>query len=128
MKFLWFAPFLVSLAGAEAQELEYGEAEFFLSCAECHGSYGRGDGTLAQRLGIEASDLTALQAQNDGEFPYWRVYSFIDGRHSRGDRPMPNFGTIFGERDLEQYGEEVGEALTERRIHALTEYIRTLQQ
>ena len=96
---LWLVPFFVMFSGAIAQEMEYGEAEYLLTCAECHGSYGRGDGNLARLLGISAADLTALQERNGGEFPYWRVFSMIDGRHSGQENSsveMPAFGALFG--------------------------------
>lgn len=133
MKSARVLPFLLlALCGAtSAQEMEYGEAEYFLTCAECHGQSGQGDGALARQIGIRPADLSSLSSRNGGEFPYWYVYSVIDGRHDMSDRPdraMPAFGERFSALDEQRYGPEVGSALTERRIHALARYIETLQR
>lgn len=131
MKSAWFLPLLALCSGASAQELEYGEAEYLLTCAECHGGAGRGDGALARHTGIRPADLSALSDRNGGEFPYGYVYSVIDGRHDMSgqpDRAMPSFGARFSAQDEERYGPEVGSALTERRIHSLARYIATLQR
>src|SRR5690606_12661822 len=97
-------------------------------CAECHGFYGRGDGALARQLGLEPADLATLRERNGGEFPYERVYAMIDGRHDMDRaRAMPAFGEQFIARDLEDYGEVIGEALTDRRIQALVRYVESLQ-
>lgn len=131
MKLLWALLLLFVPSASEAQEMEYGEAEYFLTCAECHGSSGRGDGNLARHLRISPANLTTLSERNDGEFPYWRVFSMIDGRHSAAEgevRVMPSLGERYSKRDEQRYGPEVGSALTERRIHSLTRYVESLQR
>ncbi|WP_342634691.1 c-type cytochrome [Borborobacter arsenicus] len=114
-----------------AQEQSYGEAEYLNSCAACHGLYGRGDGPLAEVLTKRPADLTVLEMQNGGEFPYYLVFATIDGRSmtpSHGAREMPVWGQQFLEDDSKAYGPIGGEAVTQERIHALTNYIATLQR
>ena len=123
---------LVAHAWAEDSGMQsYGEAEYFNSCAACHGAEGRGDGPMAELLVKKPADLTLLQANNGGAFPYNRVYSTIDGRFqvpSHGMREMAVWGREFLEVDKETFGEKSGEIVTEERIHELTNYIQTLQR
>ncbi len=116
---------------AAAQQTDYGEAEYLNSCAVCHGYYGKGDGPLADELRKKPADLTTLSARNGGEFPYWRVFETIDGRSalpSHGPREMPVWGKQFLGDDQKAYGEIGGEAVTQERIHALTDFVQTLQK
>jgi mono/diheme cytochrome c family protein len=116
---------------AAAQQADYGEAEYLNSCAVCHGYYGKGDGPLADELRKKPADLTLLSQRNGGEFPYWRVFETIDGRSalpSHGPRDMPVWGRQFLGDDQKTYGEIGGEAVTQERIHALTDFVQTLQK
>jgi hypothetical protein len=116
---------------AFAQKMGYGEAEYLNSCAVCHGKEAHGDGPLAEILIKQPTDLTKLSANNKGVFPYWRVFSSIDGRfvvRGHGDREMPVWGRAFYANDQKKLGPIGGEAIAEERIHALTEYIQTLQR
>lgn len=122
---------LQSVVGAHAQPLAYGEAEYLNSCVACHGERGRGDGPLAEALITAPADLTGMAAANGGEFPYWKVFATIDGRAmvtAHGTREMPVWGREFLPDDRKTYGPIGGEAVTQERIHALAEYLATLQR
>lgn len=113
------------------REVTYGEAEYFNSCAVCHGLEGLGDGVLAAQLRTPPSDLSLLSSRNGGAFPYWLVYSVIDGRHivpGHGERDMPVWGRQFIEEDAARFGEREGEMITSERIHELASYIESLQR
>ena len=123
-------PALVALQ-AVAEEIEYGEAEYRASCAVCHGETGRGDGPFAIELRTAPADLTTLASTNGDEFPYWKVFATIDGRYvvpGHGTREMPIWGREFLVGDADTYGPLGGEAVTRERIHALAEYLATLQR
>jgi mono/diheme cytochrome c family protein len=130
----WIASVIAMLstsAPLPAQELSYGEIEYLNSCAVCHGPEGKGDGPLVEELMKTPTNLTELTQQNRGEFPYWRVYSMIDGRYvvpGHGDREMPVWGQQFLDGDAPIYGPIGGPAVTTERIHQLTEYVRSLQR
>lgn len=128
----WLAAALsIAVAGAEAQEMGYGEAEYLNSCAVCHGFEGRGDGPLADELKRVPSDLTQVSRRNGGTFPYDHVSAVIDGRSvvlGHGERDMPVWGRQFLEDDTDLYGPAGGEIVTAERIHALTGYIQSLQR
>lgn len=114
-----------------AEPTGYGQREFIDSCAVCHGKDGKGHGPQAGQLQKPPADLTRLAEKNGGDFPYWRVFSVIDGRYivqAHGARDMPVWGRRFLPGDQDAYGPLGGEAMTQERIHQLTEYIQTLQR
>lgn len=116
---------------AQDEEMSYGEAEYLNSCAVCHGERGIGNGPLAPALVTRPADLSELSDKNGGEFPYYRVYAVIDGRYlvpGHGERDMPVWGRQFLEDDARMFGPRSGELVTADRIHALAEYIATLQR
>ncbi|WFP78312.1 c-type cytochrome [Mesorhizobium sp. WSM4906] len=121
----------LTLSAAAAQEMSNGEQEYLNSCAVCHGVDGKGDGPMADVLRKRPADLTTLTRRNGGEFPYWRVYSTIDGRGlvpEHGERDMPVWGNQFLPDDVKRYGPYGGEAVTTERIHNLAGYVQTLQR
>lgn len=130
--FLWGLALLqAGSALAQEEEMSYGEAEYLNSCAVCHGERGIGNGPLAPALVTRPTDLTELSRKNGGEFPYYRVFAVIDGRYivpGHGDRDMPVWGRQFVEEDARMFGPLGGELVTTDRIHALAEYVATLQQ
>ncbi len=54
---------------ADAASLERGKTLYDLNCAVCHGSQGKGDGTVAEELIRKPSDLTGdkIKAFSDGD-------------------------------------------------------------
>lgn len=121
---------LVSSWG-QAQEANYGLAEYLNSCAVCHGPDGKGDGPLAEELMTRPADLTVLSKKNKGVFPYHRVFAVIDGRYivpGHGTREMPVWGRQFLEEDVKVFGPSGGEIVTTERIHELAGYLESLQR
>ena len=115
----------------EAQEANYGRAEYLNSCAVCHGPDGKGDGPLAEELMTRPADLTVLSQKNKGAFPYNRVFAVIDGRYivpGHGTREMPVWGRQFLEEDVKVFGPSGGEIVTTERIHELAGYLESLQR
>ena len=115
-----------------AQAEDIGKREYANRCAVCHGDGGKGDGPLSALLKIPVSDLTKIQKNNTGVFPFDRLYGVIDGREvvaAHGPREMPVWGnenavdltTGFrvNPKELESY--------VRGRIIALIGYIYTLQ-
>ncbi|MEL6337835.1 MAG: c-type cytochrome, partial [Pseudomonadota bacterium] len=110
-------------------------AEFTERCAVCHGTGGKGDGPLASILRIESTDLTQLAAQNEGSFPFERVYRVIDGRAevaAHGPRTMPVWGHDYkaitnAERSIYERNRPTEDIVAER-ILALTRYLETIQE
>lgn len=118
----WQSPSAVTIA--------QGRADFNQHCAPCHSESGKGNGPEVKVIpGIKPKDLTTIEAQNGGVFPYRDVEDIIDGRkiipaHKRYD--MPFWGVNF-----QQQGQEftaASEAKARKRIDAIVDYIATLQR
>lgn len=96
------------------------------SCAVCHGEQGKGNGPMAEQLRItRPTDLTQLQANNRGQFPFWRTYRIIDGRQEvrgHGPRDMPLWGDLF------RIVEAADEDAVRGRIWQLVYYLESIQE
>jgi mono/diheme cytochrome c family protein len=89
-------------------------------CAFCHGTSGKGDGSIAKVLIQKPADLTALAAANGGTFPVSRVIETIDGRRevaAHGPRDMPVWGRSM----------RFAPTILRVRIRAIADYVATLQ-
>ena len=125
-----FALWVVVPNVSEAQDegvLANGKSEFLRHCASCHGVSATGNGALAAFLTIKPADLTQLSQKNSGQFPFWRVYSVIDGREevmAHGSRRMPVWGSEFL---LEEGAQPQAEDHVLGRILSLVYFIQSLQ-
>ncbi|SFP78029.1 c-type cytochrome [Tranquillimonas alkanivorans] len=113
-------------AGAD----DLGQEEFKNSCAVCHGASGMGDGPLAPVLTVPVSDLTTIEARNDGEFPLLHIIQVIDGRTGiRGHGyPMPVWGARFKAEEIETSGPYAAEIIVRGRVLSLAYYLESLQE
>lgn len=95
---------MVKLQGNEKMTT-LGKNLYIFNCATCHGESGRGDGSSARFLAKPPTDLSTseFQSQTDGEI-YWKILI--------GKLPMPTFG----------------EALSEKKIWLIVNYLRTVQK
>ena len=128
----------VALAAApvlgHAQDVDIGKLEYVRSCGICHGVNGKGDGPLAASLKTPPADLTQIQKNNNGVFPFDRLYQVIDGREAveaHGPRDMPVWGNEYTEQAAGVTGglgtSKEFESFTRGRIIALIGYIYSLQ-
>jgi mono/diheme cytochrome c family protein len=114
-----------------AQEMEAAAQEYETACAVCHGISGRGDGNLVQFLNVKPTDLTKLSANNDGVFPFLKVFQIVDGRtlvSGHGERDMPVWGNRYQEEIGETYGPYGGERAVRARVLELVYYIQSIQE
>lgn len=123
-----FAP-----AGAMATDKSPGQQEFESRCASCHGLRAKGDGWMVKYLSHRPQSLTQLRKKNGGVFPYAYVYQAIDGRRQvqlHGPRDMPVWGTVIPtEIERKSFGTVTAdEKAVWQRIHAMIEYLATLQE
>lgn len=110
-------------AAAPARSAPMTGAQLFRSyCAGCHGTAGRGDGTMASRLRKAPPDLTKYTARNGGVFPSERLRRIIDGRDvvAHGDPAMPVWGDVFRRT--------AGDAAARDRVDALVAFVEGLQE
>jgi mono/diheme cytochrome c family protein len=90
-----------------AQRADIGKVEYESSCAACHGADGKGMGPVADALKTKPADLTMLAKQNNGVFPFGRIYDVIDGREavkSHGVRDMPIWGFRYSPAPIPGFG------------------------
>ena len=108
-----------------------GRGQITDNCAACHGVGGKGDGTVAEFLTINAADLTQMSSRNGGIFPRQRAIEVIDGRAQvsvHGERDMPVWGDWFKfEADSDGAGTKT-EKVVRERITALVDYLESIQQ
>lgn len=122
-----------SASALAADKLDIGKMEYEGACAVCHGSTGKGDGPLKSQLVSRMPDLSVLARNNNGVFPFDRVFQIIDGRQeikSHGPREMPVWGRGFNMQSsiyFENYPPHDTESAARSRMLALTEYLYRLQ-
>ena len=133
--FLWGAvgaALIATPVPSHAQENDIGKREYVSRCAVCHGERGKGDGPLNASLKTPAPDLTKIQKNNRGVFPFDRIYRIIDGREAvaaHGPRDMPVWGsenTVDLTTGFRVNAKEL-ESYIRGRIIALIGYIYNLQ-
>jgi mono/diheme cytochrome c family protein len=91
-----------------AEEIPIGEREFKSYCGGCHGLDGKGNGPLVEFLNRKPKSLTTLARENQGVFPFRRVYEVIDGTYevgAHGTRDMPVWGERYAMDIIKDYGE-----------------------
>lgn len=126
---LMAATITVMLAGAvAAADATYDGAELYaMNCANCHGTYGEGDGAVTPDLNVVLLDLRYLAERNDGAYPAEFVQKIVDGRETRaahGPSSMPVWGAEFAR------GEGTSEAAETRvaeKIQAIVDFIAAIQ-
>jgi mono/diheme cytochrome c family protein len=95
-------------------------------CASCHGTSGVGDGPLASSMRRKPANLTQIAKRNGGQYPSELVYRVIDGRQpvrGHGGPDMPVWGDAFA-----RTSDASDEASVKRKIDALVEYLRAIQE
>jgi len=111
-----------------AEKVDLGKREYETNCASCHGPKGKGDGYYAEMLKIRVPDLTVLSKNNNGVFPFARVYEVIDGQtKAHGPRDMPIWGNDYRTIGDPLHGSYIPESVVGGRILALIDYLNRLQ-
>lgn len=75
-----------------------GKKEFVSYCASCHGSNGKGEGPIVHFLKRKPPNLTQLSKNNNGHFPFERIWGVFDGTYifaEHGTSEMPIWGYKF---------------------------------
>jgi mono/diheme cytochrome c family protein len=78
---------------ATPQTIAAGMSVYMDRCQNCHGEYGNGKGSRADKLSVQPSDFTdshAMISQTDGEL-FWKI--------SEGHKPMPSFKKKLSEEE-----------------------------
>ena len=120
---------LLTAAPTHAEEpTQYDGAELYaLNCANCHGTYGEGDGAVTPDLNVVLLDLRYLAERNHGEFPDEFVQKIVDGRETRaahGPTGMPVWGAEFARGEGTS---AAAQARVQQKIEAIVQFIRSIQ-
>ncbi len=123
---------LVLGQGACAQDSDVvrGKELYLENCATCHGVNLDGQGPMAGVMTLKPTNLTRLQAENQGEFPLLRVVKRIDGRDplvSHGS-PMPVYGDFFEGNDTALKTATGQPVMTSGAVADLVAYLKEVQQ
>jgi hypothetical protein len=97
---------------------------YTISCADCHGIDGKGNGPIAASLEAKPTDLTVEAKNNNGEFPFEAVYDMIDGRKpiaASTSRHVPIWGQAFLSFGPDSQG------IPRNRISAIIDYLKRIQ-
>jgi hypothetical protein len=94
---------------------------------------GKGAGFLTRLFrGVDPGDLTQLAKNNEGEFPFDRIFQIIDGRYevaAHGEREMPVWGDRYMGQSMSEYGpDELNELRIRSRVLELVYYIQSIQE
>jgi len=128
------ALFALSVSGPLlAEQPRIGEMEFKSHCAGCHGLDGKGNGPFVEFLTAKPRSITTLAKENQGVFPFQRVYRVIDGTQqigAHGTKEMPIWGDRYAAEIIRQYGEfDTEHPQTVRcRILELVFFLATMQE
>jgi mono/diheme cytochrome c family protein len=113
---------------------DVGKKEYENNCAVCHGMSGKGDGPYAGIIDTKVPDMTMLQKNNNGVFPFDRVYQTIDGRlemKAHGSRDMPIWGNEYNDKAADYYSDYLrdynAKGFVRGRILSLVNHIYSLQ-
>lgn len=118
---------------ASAANMSLGEFEYRNSCAQCHGADAKGEGPVTSYLRNVPPDLTMMQKNNDGVFPFADVYAIIEGtaKVDVHGRDMPLWGNRYRKRvamDPEgDFSPDDTEVYVRTRILSLIDYLAGLQ-
>ena len=110
--------------------VELGRQEFIDTCAMCHGEDGKGKGPFSLHLATKPKDLTQIRINNNGEFPFKKLYDIIDGRkitQTHGSRTMPIWGDHYSAESWFEVSTQYAETLARGRILELLLYLESIQ-
>lgn len=105
-----------------------GKPVFEQYCATCHGRDAKGGGVASNLLTVKPADLTQISKNNNGAFPFWRMYRVIDGRdevRAHGTRDMPIWGTEF---QMQAASSPAVQSQVRGRILELVYYLQSIQE
>ena len=104
-----------------------GSALYAANCANCHGTYGEGDGIVTPALSVALQDLRYLADRNGGEYPADFIREIVDGRAMRaahGPEGMPIWGAEFARGEG---FDEAADARVAAKIDALVDFLSSIQ-
>ncbi len=123
----------LSALAQQQKPVDVGRYEFETYCAVCHGRDGKGGGPFSMLVTKKVPDLTMLQKNNGGVFPFAGAYEIITGEadvQGHGPREMPIWGDHYRDKAISELGPYNPNipSFVRGRVIALIGHISTLQQ
>ena len=128
-----FIIFLISsLNVISAEELKdiVGKKEFMTYCGSCHGSDGKGDGPIVDFIKRKPVDLTKLTINNDGVFPFERIWGVFDGTYifaEHGTSEMPIWGYRFVQEAQQKNESDISSKARAKALNIIL-YLQVIQE
>jgi mono/diheme cytochrome c family protein len=123
------------IASAEAESI--GKLEYLSSCAVCHGTEGKGDGSFSVFLNVDVPDLTQYAKNNNDIFHITYISDIIAGQvevAAHGDRDMAIWGSRYNAElatklgDICPVDDTTVESQIRGRILDLAFYLQSIQE
>lgn len=123
---------IISTSISTAEEVEdiVGKKDFVTYCGSCHGSNGKGDGPIVNFLNRKPSDLTQLSKNNDGAFPFERIWGVFDGTYvfaEHGTSEMPIWGYRFVQEAQQHNESDISTKARAKSLNIIL-YLQVIQE
>lgn len=127
--------FLVTTGLAVAEKAKQvtdivGKKEFVTYCGSCHGSNGKGDGPIVDFLERKPPNLTLLSKNNNGAFPFERIWGVFDGTYifaEHGTSEMPIWGYRFVQEAQQQHESDIATKAKAKALDIVL-YLQVIQE
>ncbi len=107
-----------------------GKKEFVTYCGSCHGSNGKGDGPIVDFLERKPPSLTVLTKNNNGHFPFERIWGVFDGTYifaEHGTSEMPIWGYRFVQEALQNKESDIAMKAKAKALDIVL-YLQVIQE
>lgn len=111
--------------------IEAGSKTYYRFCSICHGIAAKGNGSFAENLMTVPPDLTILAQNNNGAYPWLKLYEIIDGHNTtqaHGTTEMPIWGNQFNLNNWASGRSEYADVIVRGRIFELLVYLESIQE
>ena len=119
----------INIISAEELKDIVGKKEFITYCGSCHGTDGKGDGPIVDFIKRKPVDLTQLTKNNDGAFPFERIWGVFDGTYifaEHGTSEMPIWGYRFVQEAKQKNESDISSKARAKALNIIL-YLQVIQ-
>ena len=129
---IFLATFINNSIASETDNLSdvIGKKEFVTYCGSCHGTSGKGDGPIVNFLERKPVDLTQLTKNNNGAFPFERIWGVFDGSYvfaEHGTSEMPIWGYRFVQEEQQKNEKDIPAKAKAKALDIIL-YLQVIQE
>jgi mono/diheme cytochrome c family protein len=124
---------LTNICTAEETKKEIdvvGKQDFVTYCGSCHGTDGKGDGPIVNFIKRKPPDLTQLSKNNNGTFPFDRIWGVFDGTYifaEHGTSEMPIWGYRFIQEAQQKHETDISTKAKAKALNIVL-YLQVIQE